>query len=226
MHQLQPTTERSNEIFAMGRSKEQVELFHAMLKLAIAQIIENESLKEAEMKTKIAFLYTMQQSEQTPHRDYSKQTFKGPRCPTFEPWGLVMPLSNAGLSLNVWHKEQIEKVGKQKIIVNKKENDNNDQFREHRIPYTLDIKHRHILLFAGSTIHGGGFRSDGNTNTSNLDAKQMNRRVGSFRMHMYLSFATRGKSHGALEGENKVELEDDSGVRYHTYLFKSDGSSF
>jgi hypothetical protein len=153
------------------------------------------------MMKKITFLHTLEQLEQAPHRDYSTKTLTNHknRYPIV-PWALDMPLTESGLLLNVWSQQDLEKV---------MTGENTSEW--HRLPYTLYVSFRQVLLFSGNTVHGGGFQRDGD---------------GCFRLHMYLSLAPPGETHAALEEQDKVNLTDNNGIKYSTILLKSDYGKF
>jgi hypothetical protein len=257
MQQLQATTEMSHEIFSQGKSDAQVQLFDAMIRIAMVHVARSHAshhgnsapdattqnnmvsmIEQADLKKKIAYLHTFQHGEQAPHRDFSRHLLQDRRRLPLVPWGLDMPLTSSGLMLNVWPLEQLEQIYKN-TNNNKLDHDDDDDPTnpnfQCRLPYTLDVAFRQILLFSGGTVHGGGFRRRPPLSSSSssradefdeFDVTNQEGRLGCFRMHMYLSFAPGRRTHAALEGQDQVELFDDNGVKYSTYLLKSNGSPF
>jgi hypothetical protein len=219
MQQLQPSTEMSDTLFDQGRSEGEVELFDAMVRAAICHATKDVRVTHTSVKKKITYLLTARHLEQAPHRDFSKQLLRDRRRLPIVPWGLDMPLTGGGLLINMWPKQELDQIKSVKATGKGKD----DSF-EHRLPYTLDVSFRQILLFAGGTVHGGGFqRPLTNATTATIHKNNMD---WCFRMHMYLSFAPARRTHAALEGQDQVELEDDEQVKYSTYLLKSNGSAF
>jgi hypothetical protein len=230
MRQLQPTTRDSRRLFAEGRQNGEVDLFDCMIKSAVEYVTEDERICAADMDKKIAYLYTAEQRQQAPHRDFSNRSLNDSRRMPMHPWGLDMPLSAGGLLLNVWtnHEKAVRQQPEQPRPKKRRGGDDvcsdaaggtcNEGGDDPRIPHTLRVPFGQVLLFSGTTVHGGGYRSrprfpgpchrgngpgiqdnfDANTDGDHVgrytdsdgdDDGDGEREGGCFRMHMYLSFA-------------------------------------